>query len=117
LRNVYHGFGGEVRLELGTDYTAVTMRPADLAPNAAIVRPILLNLSLVNVSQLLPQVPGNLLLGVHPLDLNQRCVWVLVRLGPVGIQITQVIIHPSDETKQHPVHQEGGKEALTYMDQ
>ena len=83
MRDVYHGFGGKVGLELGTDYTAVTMGPADLTPNASVVRPILLNLGLVNVSQLLPQVPGNLLLGVHSLDLNQGCVWVLVGLGPV----------------------------------
>lgn len=59
------------------------MRPGNLTPNAAIVASILLHLGLVNVCQFLPSIPCNLLLGVYPLDLNKRGVWVLIYLGPL----------------------------------
>lgn len=81
--NAYHGFGREVGLELGANNTTVTMRPNHLAPNAPIVRPVLLHLSLVDISHALTCVPPHLLFRVHTLDLDQRCVWVLVRLRPL----------------------------------
>lgn len=58
------------------------MRPGDLTPNATVMAPVLLYLSLVNVSQTLPGVPCHLLLGVDVLDLNQGRVWILVRFRP-----------------------------------
>lgn len=58
------------------------MRPRNLAPNATVMAPVLLYLSLVNVSQTLPGVPCHFLLGVDVLDLNQGRVWVLVRFRP-----------------------------------
>lgn len=81
--NGYHGFGRKVRLELGANNTTVTMRPNDLSPNAAVMATVLLDLGLVYVSHFLPTVPCYLLLRVHALDLNQRSVWVLVRLRPI----------------------------------
>lgn len=59
------------------------MRPGNLTPNAAIVAAILLHLGLVNVGQFLPSIPCNFFLGVYPLDLNKRGVWVLIYLGPI----------------------------------
>lgn len=56
------------------------MRPPDLAPNATIVRSVLLDLGLVNVSHFLSTVPRHLLFGIHPLDLNQGRVRVLIGL-------------------------------------
>ena len=78
----YHGFGRQVGLELSTNNTTVTMWPDNLAPNAAIVGTVLLHLSFVDVRQTLATVPINLLLGVYSLNLEQRGVWILVRLGP-----------------------------------
>lgn len=66
-----HGFRWEVGLELSSDNTAVTVWPADLSPNATVVRSILLHLSLVDVCHALPEVPSDLLLSVNTLDLNQ----------------------------------------------
>lgn len=81
-QRAYHGLGWKIGGELGANDTSVTMRPRDLSPNATVVAAVLLYLSLVNVSQTLPGVPGHLLLGVDVLDLNQGRVWVLVRLRP-----------------------------------
>jgi hypothetical protein len=78
----YHGFWWKIRLELSTNNTTVTMRPNHLPPNAAIVGTILLHLGLVDISHALASIPRNLLLCVHSLNLDQRGVWVLVRLGP-----------------------------------
>lgn len=74
----YHGFRRQIGLELSTNDTRVSVRPDNLSPNATIVGAVLLHLSLVDVSQALPSVPPNLLLGVHSLDLKQRRVRVLV---------------------------------------
>jgi hypothetical protein len=59
------------------------MGAGDLAPDAAVVRAAALGLGLVHVRHPLPAVPRHLLLGVHPLDLHQRRVLVLVRLRPL----------------------------------
>ena len=56
------------------------MRASNFTPDASVVRTLLLNLGLVDVSQTLPAVPGYLFLGVHALDLDQRRVFLLVRL-------------------------------------
>lgn len=88
--NAYHGFGREVGLELGANNTTVTMRPNHLAPNAPIVRPVLLHLSLVDISHAFTCVPPHLLFRVHTLDLDQRCVWVLVRLRPLKNKTKQI---------------------------
>lgn len=68
---VTHGFRRKIGGELSTNNTSVTMRPANLAPNAAVVGPILLSLSLVNVCNLLPQIPRHFFLCVHSFDLHQ----------------------------------------------
>lgn len=78
----YHGFGWQIGSELSTNDATVTMRPGNLAPNAAVVAPILLHLGLVDVRQALSSVPCHLLFGVHSIDLNQGGAWVLVRLRP-----------------------------------
>lgn len=62
----------------------------DLSPYATVVRVILLNLGLVNVSQAFTKVPRYFLLSVNSLNLYQRCVWVLIRLRPITT-ITQNI--------------------------
>jgi hypothetical protein len=81
-RPAHHGFRRQVGLELGADDAGVAVRAADLAPDAAVVRAVALGLGLVDVRHALPGVPSDVLLGVHALDLNQRGVLVLVRLGP-----------------------------------
>jgi len=58
------------------------MRPSDFAPNATVVRTVLLCLCLVDVSQTLTLVPIDLLLSVHTFNLDERSVGILVRLGP-----------------------------------
>lgn len=58
------------------------MGPGHLPPNATVMAAILLHLRLVDVGHALAQVPCYLLLGVHPLDLDQRRVRILVRLRP-----------------------------------
>jgi hypothetical protein len=78
-----HGGGREVGPELGADDTGVAVRAGDLAPDAADGGVVALRLGLVDVGDALPGVPPNLLLGVHPLDLQQRRVLVLVRLRPL----------------------------------
>lgn len=67
----YHGLGRQVGLEFSTDNATVTMRSSDLAPNAAVMRPILLHLGLVDVSHAFAAVPCHILLGVHSLNLDQ----------------------------------------------
>ena len=58
------------------------MGAGDLAPDATDGPVVALGLGLVDVGDALPGVPGHVLLGVHPLDLQQRRALVLVRLGP-----------------------------------
>jgi hypothetical protein len=60
------------------------VRAGDLAPDAAVVRAVALGLGLVDVGHALSGVPRDVLLGVQPLDLNQRRALVLVRLGPAS---------------------------------
>ena len=79
----YHRLGWQVGLELGSNNATVSVRPSDLAPDAAVMRAVLLDLGLVDVGHPLPAVPLNFLLGVHTLDLDQRCVWVLIRLRSI----------------------------------
>lgn len=83
---IYHRFRRQIGLELSTNNTTVPVRPGNLAPNATVVRSILLHLCLVDVGQALPGVPRHLFLGVHSLNLNQRSVRVLVRLRPSPTQ-------------------------------
>jgi hypothetical protein len=83
-RPAHHGFRRQVGLELGADDAGVAVRAADLAPDAAVVRAVALGLGLVDVRHALPRVPSDVFLGVHALDLNQRGVLVLVRLGPAS---------------------------------
>nr|GMC63903.1 LIM domain-containing protein WLIM2b-like [Ipomoea batatas] len=54
----HHGFGWEVGLELSSDDATVAVRPADLSPDAAVVRAALLGLSLVDVGHTLSQEMG-----------------------------------------------------------
>ena len=82
----YHGLRRQVRCEFGTDNTAVTMRPGNLSPDAAVVATVLLGLSLVYVSHPLSLVPCYLLCSVDSFDLDKGCVWVLVGLGPTQQQ-------------------------------
>jgi hypothetical protein len=83
-RPAHHGFRRQVGLELGADDAGVAVRAADLAPDAAVVRAVALGFGLVDVRHALPRVPSDVFLGVHALDLNQRGVLVLVRLGPAS---------------------------------
>ena len=99
----YHGFRGQVRLELSSDNAAVTVRPANLPPNAAVVRSILLNLSLVDISHLFTKVPIHFLLGVHSFDLNQGRVWVLVRLRPFVTQNRSSHIEPAPNNQNQKI--------------
>ena len=77
-----HGLRREVGLELGADDAGVAVRAGDLAPDAPVARLAALGLGLVDVRHALAGVPRDVLLGVHPLDLHQRRVLVLVRLRP-----------------------------------
>ena len=79
-----HGLRREVGLELGADDAGVAVRAGDLAPDAPVARLAALGLGLVDVRHPLAAVPRDVLLGVHPLDLHQRRVLVLVRLGPAS---------------------------------
>lgn len=103
-REQYHGFWGKIGLELSTNNTTVTMWTRDLSPYATVVRVILLNLGLVNVSQAFTKVPRYFLLSVNSLNLYQRCVWVLIRLRPITT-ITQNIyfFYPYALTKQKKI--------------
>lgn len=82
LSSTHHGFGRQIRLELSPNHATVPVRPSDLPPNAAIMRPIFLDFRLVDVGQPLAAVPANILLRVHPLDLKQRRVLILIRFRP-----------------------------------
>lgn len=75
-----HRFGWQVGPELSPDNATVPMRASNFSPDASVVRTLLLDLGLVDVSQALPAVPSYLFLGVHALDLDQRRVLLLVRL-------------------------------------
>jgi hypothetical protein len=77
-----HGLRREIGLELGADDAGVAVRAGDLAPDAPVAGLAALGLGLVDVRHALAGVPRDVLLGVHPLDLDQRRVLVLVRLGP-----------------------------------
>ena len=80
----HHRLRRQVGLELGADDARVAVRAGDLAPDAAVVGAAALGLGLVDVRHPLAAVPRDVLLGVHPLDLHQRRVLVLVRLGPAS---------------------------------
>jgi len=82
LKKKYHGLWRQVGLELSSDNTAVSMRPCDLAPNAAIMGSLLLHLGLVDVCHALTSIPCNFFLGVDSLNLDQWCVGILVGLRP-----------------------------------
>ena len=90
---IYHGGGREVGPELGADDAGVAVRAGDLAPDAADGGGVAFRLGLVDVGDALPGVPPNLLLGVHPLDLQQRRVLVLVRLRPARANQRQTKIN------------------------
>jgi hypothetical protein len=71
FKKKYHGLWRQVGLELSSDNTAVSMRPCDLAPNAAIMGSLLLHLGLVDVCHALTSIPCNFFLGVDSLNLDQ----------------------------------------------
>ena len=60
------------------------MRARHLAPDAPDAGAVALGLSLVDVGDPLAAVPRHILLGADALDLQQRRVLVLVRLGPAS---------------------------------
>jgi len=72
--------------ELGADDAGVTVRARDLAPDASDGGAVALGLGLVHVGDPLAAVPRHVLLGADALDLQQRRVLVLVRLGALVAQ-------------------------------
>ena len=77
----YHRLWWKIWLEFCTNNTTVTVRPCNLTPDATVMGSILLHLGLVDICHSLASIPCYLLFGVHSLNLDQRCVWVLVWLG------------------------------------
>jgi len=97
----HHGAGREVGPELGADDAGVTVRARDLAPDASDGGAVALGLGLVHVGDPLAAVPRHVLLGADALDLQQRRVLVLVRLGALVAQDRAPHVRPAPETKQN----------------
>lgn len=85
-RGTHHGGGGEVGAELRAHDAGVAVGARDLAPDAADGGAAALGLGLVDVGDALAGVVRHVLLGAHPLHLEQRRALVLVRLGPAPPQ-------------------------------
>jgi len=70
------------------------VRARHLAPDAPDAGAVALGLGLVDVGDPLAAVPRHILLGADALDLQQRRVLVLVRLGPLVAQDRAPHVHP-----------------------
>lgn len=81
------------------------MRARDLAPDAPDAGAVALGLGLVDVGDPLAAVPRHVLLGAHALDLQQRGVLVLVRLGPLVAQDRAPHVHPAQN--QNAIESDG----------
>jgi hypothetical protein len=71
------------------------VRASHLAPDAPDAGAVALGLGLVYVGDPLAAVPRHILLGADALDLQQRRVLVLVRLGPLVAQDRAPHVHPA----------------------
>lgn len=103
LLNHYHWSRRKVWLEFCTNNTTVTVRPCNLAPNAAVMSSILLHLGLVDICHPLASIPRYLFLGVHSLDLDERCVRVLVWFGSEKHHQTKTSRHSKFPKSKHSI--------------
>ena len=70
--------GRQVLSELGSDDSLGSVRSNNLSPDHSEVRVLLLRFGLENVSDLLSQIPVNIISGLQSLDVYQRRVVVVV---------------------------------------